>query len=87
MYISGTTTKTALIALAAMTAMVFSGQSADASAFEMKKRSNVVSSNSNTPPSNLIKRGDGTFYNMEGGYTACGEQHSDNEFYAAVIPS
>ncbi|RKP10699.1 RlpA-like double-psi beta-barrel-protein domain-containing protein-containing protein [Thamnocephalis sphaerospora] len=35
----------------------------------------------------LLKRGDGTYYNMEGGYTACGEKHTDDEFYAAVAPS
>ncbi|RKP10147.1 RlpA-like double-psi beta-barrel-protein domain-containing protein-containing protein [Thamnocephalis sphaerospora] len=33
-----------------------------------------------------MRRGDGTFYNMEGGYTACGEQHTDDEFYAAISP-
>ncbi|KAI8056763.1 RlpA-like double-psi beta-barrel-protein domain-containing protein-containing protein [Syncephalis plumigaleata] len=91
MYISTITSKITLIALVAMTAVILNGggHSVAASSFEMKKRNNnvVSSSDSNAPPSSLAKRGDGTFYNMEGGYTACGEQHKDSEFYAAVAPS
>ncbi|RKP25853.1 RlpA-like double-psi beta-barrel-protein domain-containing protein-containing protein [Syncephalis pseudoplumigaleata] len=67
--------KTTFIALAALVAVGQSGLVADASTLATKEHSS------------LVRRGDGTFYNMEGGYTACGEKHSDSEHYAAVAPS
>ncbi|KAI9594318.1 RlpA-like double-psi beta-barrel-protein domain-containing protein-containing protein [Syncephalis fuscata] len=82
---SFTTTKIASTALVTIAMVTLAGHLTNGSSFDMEKRSNHVIGEQSE--SSLAKRGDGTFYNMEGGYTACGEKHSDNEAYAAIAPS
>ncbi|KAI9595345.1 RlpA-like double-psi beta-barrel-protein domain-containing protein-containing protein [Syncephalis fuscata] len=78
-------TKTAFITLIAMVSVTLSVQSTNAASLQMASQNNQ--SFNTTAQNTLSRRGDGTFYNIGGGYTACGETHSDNEFYAAIAPS